>query len=111
MGKFLICVLNGLFWASHMVLMVKRLPANGGDFRDAGSIPGLGRSLEEGMATYSSIFTRRIPMDRGAWWAIVHRVVKSQTRLKRLSTAQHISYFMDLTSQIRELLKSEILIC
>ena len=45
MGKFLICVLNGLFWASHMVLMVKRLPANGGDFRDAGLIPGSGRSL------------------------------------------------------------------
>ena len=34
-----------------------------------GSIPGLGRSLEEGMATQSSILTWRIPMDRGAWWA------------------------------------------
>ena len=40
---------------------------------------GLEISLEEGMATYSSILTRRIPMDRAAWWAIVHRVVKSQT--------------------------------
>ena len=30
------------------------------------------------------------PMDRGAWWATVHGVVKSQTRLKQLSTAQHI---------------------
>jgi len=29
-------------------------------------------------------------MDRGAWWAAVHRVAKSQTLLKQLSTAQHI---------------------
>jgi len=33
---------------------------------DLGSIPGLGRSLEEGMATHSSILSWRIPMDRGA---------------------------------------------
>jgi len=35
--------------------------------------------LEEGMATHSSIFAWRIPMDRGAWEAIVHGVAKSQT--------------------------------
>ena len=35
--------------------------------------------LEEGMATHSSILAWRIPMDRGAWWAIVHRVIKSQS--------------------------------
>ena len=34
--------------------------------------------LEEGMATDSSIITWRIPTDRGAWWATVHRVIKSQ---------------------------------
>ena len=28
--------------------------------------------LEEGMATHSSMLAWRIPMDRGAWWAIVH---------------------------------------
>ena len=33
------------------------------------------------MATHSSILAWRIPMDRGAWQAIVHRVAKSQTRL------------------------------
>ena len=37
--------------------------------------------LEEGMATHSSILAWRIPMDRGAWWATVHGVTKSQTRL------------------------------
>jgi len=37
--------------------------------------------LEEGMATLSSILAWRIPMDRGAWWARVHGVTKSQTQL------------------------------
>ena len=41
--------------------------------------------LEEGMATHSSILARRIPMDRGAWWAIVHGVAKSWTWLEQLS--------------------------
>jgi len=35
--------------------------------------------LEEGMATHFSILARRIPMDRGAWWAIVHGVAKCRT--------------------------------
>ena len=38
--------------------------------------------LEEGMATHSSILAWGIPMDRGAWWATVQRVAKSQTQLK-----------------------------
>ena len=38
--------------------------------------------LEEGMATHSSILACRITMDRGAWWAAVHRVTKNWTRLK-----------------------------
>ena len=42
--------------------------------------------LEEGMAMHPSILAWRILMDRGAWWATVHRVSKSQTQLKRLST-------------------------
>ena len=45
--------------------------------------------LEEGMATHSSILAWRIPMDRGAWRATVHKVTKSQTRLKRLITHTH----------------------
>ena len=44
-----------------MALAVKRLPASAGALRDAGSIPGSGRSLEEGVATHSSILARRIP--------------------------------------------------
>ena len=37
--------------------------------------------LEEDMATHFSILAWRIPMDRGAWWAMVHGVAKSWTRL------------------------------
>ena len=42
--------------------------------------------LEEGMATHSNILAWRILMDRGVWWATVHRVSKSQTWLKPLRT-------------------------
>ena len=40
--------------------MVKKLPASVGDARDMGSIPGSGRSLENEMATHSSILARKI---------------------------------------------------
>ena len=48
---------------------------------DMGLIPGWEDPLEEGMATHSSILAWRIPMDRGAWWATVCFVAKSQTQL------------------------------
>ena len=41
--------------------MVKNLPANAGDIRDAGLIPGWEDPAEEGMATHSSILAQRIP--------------------------------------------------
>ena len=37
--------------------------------------------LKEGMTTHSTILAWRIPIDRGAWWATVHGVAKSRTRL------------------------------
>ena len=47
--------------------------------RDLGSIPWLGRSPGGGHGNHSSILAWRIPMARGAWWATVHGVAKSQT--------------------------------
>ena len=44
-----------VLWASQVTLMVKNLPAKAGDERDAGSIPGLGRSPGGGHATHSSV--------------------------------------------------------
>jgi len=43
------------------------------------------------VVTHSSIPAWDNPKDRGVWWATVHRVAKSQTRLKRLST-QYTAY-------------------
>ena len=50
-------------------------------------VQSLGREdpLEKSMATHSSILAWRISMDREAWWATVHGVTKSSTRLKQLS--------------------------
>ena len=64
-----------------MALVVKNLLVNLGDIRDAGSILGLGRSPggHVNPLQYSCLET---PMERGAWWATVHKVAKSWTRLK-----------------------------
>ena len=48
---------------------------------DLGSIPGLGRSPREENGNPLQYSCLENPMDRGAWWASVHGVAKSQTRL------------------------------
>ena len=68
--------------------VVTNLPANAGD---AGLIPGLGRSPGVGNSNPLQYSCLENPMDRGAWWATVHRVTKSQTWLKRLSTHAHFN--------------------
>ena len=79
-------------WASQVVLVVKNLPANAGDIRDVGSIPGLERSPGGGYGNPFQYSCQENPMDRGAWQATVQRVAKSRTQLKRLTTA-HQSKF------------------
>ena len=59
--------------------MVKNLPANAGDIRDAGLIPGLGRSPGGGHGKPLQYSCLRNPMDRGAWRATAHGVTKNQT--------------------------------
>ena len=53
-------------WVSQLVLVVKNLPADGGDRRDTGSIPGLGRSPEGGHGNPVQYSCLENPMDRGA---------------------------------------------
>ena len=65
--------------ASQVVLVVKNLPANAGDMRDAGSIPGLGRSPGGGHGNPLQYSCLKNPMDRGAWRATVHGVTKRWT--------------------------------
>ena len=62
-------------------LEVKNLPANAGDARDAGSIPGLGIYLGAGDGNPLQYSCLENSMDRGAmdWWATVHGATKSQT--------------------------------
>ena len=74
----------------------KTLPANAGDIRDLGSIPGLGRSPGGGNGNPLQYSCLENPMDRGDWRATVPRVVKSQTRLKRLSMQASIIYKVDI---------------
>ena len=66
---------------------MKNLPANAGDIRDSGSIPGLGRSPGGGHSSPLQYSCLGNPMDRGAWRAAVHRVTKRWTQLKRLSSS------------------------
>ena len=64
--------------------MVENLPANAGDIRDPGSIPGSGRCPGGGHGNPLQYSCLENPMDRGDWQATVHQVAKSR-RLKRLS--------------------------
>ena len=58
--------------ASQVVQLVKNLPVNAGDTRDAGSSPGLGRSPSIGNGNLPQYPCLEKSMDRGAWWATVH---------------------------------------
>ena len=62
-----------------MALMVKKPPANAGFMRDTGLIPGSGRSPGGEHGHPLQYYCLENPMDRGAWWATVHRVAKSRT--------------------------------
>ena len=68
--------------ATQVVLLGKNLPASAGDGRDASLIPGSGRSPGGGHGCPLWYSCLENPMDRGAWWATVHRVTKSQAQLK-----------------------------
>ena len=57
--------------------VLKNPPANAGASRDTGSIPRLGRSPREGNGNPLQYSCLENPMDRGAWWATVHKVTKS----------------------------------
>ena len=65
--------------ASQVALVVKNPPANAGDIRELGSIPGLGRFLGGGYGNPIQYSCLENPTDRGAWWATVHGIAKRQT--------------------------------
>ena len=69
--------------------MVKNPPANVGDTGDMGLILGWGRPPGGGHGNPLQYSSLENPMDRGAWWATVHGIAKSQTGLKGLSMHVH----------------------
>ena len=79
-------------WSIHhssmVALMVKNLPANAGDTRDTDSILILGRYPREGNGNPLQHSCLENSTDRGAWWATVHGIVKSQMQLNRSTRAQ-----------------------
>ena len=79
------CTLNTDTWISRTGfpagMVVKNPPVNAGDARDAGWIPGSGRSPGDGNGNPLQYSYLENSMDRGAWWVTVHGVTKSQTRL------------------------------
>ena len=80
-------------WASHVVLLVKNPPANEGDIRAVGSIPGLGRSLGGRYGyphQYSCLENSR---DGGSWQATVHGVPNSWTQLSAHTHSTLYCYF------------------
>ena len=83
-----------------MALVVKSTPANAGDIKDLGSIPGPGRCPGGGHGNPLQYSCLESPMDRGDWWAKIQRVAKSQTWLNQLSTHAFSSLYQNLLSQL-----------
>ena len=71
-----------------MAVMLKNLLANAGDIKDVCSIPGSGRSPEEGNGNPLQYSCLENPMDGGAWQATVHEVPKSDYHYHFLRTSE-----------------------
>ena len=69
------------FGGFHGGSVVENPPANAGAIGDSSSVPGSGRSPGEGNGNPLPYSCLGNPMDRQAWWVIVHKVAKSQTQL------------------------------
>ena len=80
------CVKISRSWVSQMVLVVKNMSVNAGGIRNTDLNPESGRCPGGGHGNPLQYSCLENPMDRGAWQATVHRVAKSQTQLKRLSS-------------------------
>ena len=94
-GKIFTKIIRVRYGASHrdsqVTLEVKNPCANVEDVRGVGQIPGWGRHFGGGHGNLLQYFCLECPMNRGSWWAIVHRVPKSQSRLKRPGYMHQVS--------------------
>ena len=74
--------------------MVKNPPANAGDIRDVGSIPGLGRSPGGGHGHPLKYPCLENPVDRGSWWAADDGVTRHQALLKWLGSSRRRKWWV-----------------
>ena len=83
-------------WASQMAPVVKNSPDNAGVIRGSGLIPGSGRSPGGQHGNPLQYACLENPMDRGAWWAVVQRAAKSETRLSTHAMTNYMEYFFQV---------------
>ena len=91
-----------IYRASEVALVVKNMPANAGDIRDASSVPGLERSSGGGHENPLQYSCLENHMDRGVWWATVHRITKSQTHWSDLTHRVYIIQEEDYNHTLRD---------
>ena len=89
-----------------VALLVKKPPANAGDVRDRGSIPGLRRPPGGGHDNPLQYSCLEISMDREVWWSTVHAVTESQTRLSKQHIHVHYRINNDTKMGIMKLRKN-----
>ena len=93
------------YQASQVVLVVKNLPANVGDIRDAGLIPGLGRTPGEGNGNPLQYSCLENPMDREAWQTTVHGIayelIKEDAKKSLLKSKSVNKLGIELTYEVR----------
>ena len=85
-----------LLWAFQVALVVKNLLANERDIKRCGFYPWVGKIPGGGHGIPLQYSFLENPLDRGTWWATVHRVTKSRTWLKWLGTyiLLNIQYYL-----------------
>ena len=100
-----ICRVSRYVGASQVALLVKNPPANAGDERDTGSIPGSGRSPGGGHGNPPQGSCLENTMDRGAWWTIIPRLSKESDKTEVTQyTGTHSSRYLGALHSIFPLL-------
>ena len=82
--------------------MINAFKASAYDAGDLGSIPGSGRPPGEGNGNPLQYSCMENPMDGGAWWATVHGVAKSRTRLSDFTSLHFTSLHFTLDCVLRK---------
>ena len=83
--------------------MVKSLPANAGDTRDAGLIPELGRSPGVGNGNPLQYSCLENSVDRGTWWATVHGGLKEKDTTEHTAHCTHYTLQRGICTGIKDL--------